>query len=285
MKKQEVWDMIERADQMRRPLRHYPHKTVVHYGDISHSNSLLGFKAASIQLGCRTLTANVSTESLEDSVHTLQYYGDVLVMSHNRPDAISCALNISQIPVIQGGMHSNLSQALADIYTLFKELRFREIQLDSEDRDPLHVTFLGYSRTVQPFVKLLELFPKIECHYTQKDVPPETDVLYVSRQQGPEDYRIDRAFLQTTKPKLILMHPFPRTDELSIEADTNPRSVYFRQIENGHYMRMAILDKVLSMTCSPTLWEWLWILGYAMLNYMAKLKTIFSLRPVNNSSV
>jgi len=264
MNKQEVFDMIRRAEQMKHPLRHYPNKTIVHYGDLTHSQSILGFKAASIKLGCRTLTAD-ATESLEDSVHTLQYYGDVLVMYHNRPDAISRALNVSQIPVIQGGLYSNTSQALTDLYTLFKELRFRGIQLDSEEREPLQVTFLGYSRAVSPFVKLLELFPKIEYHYTQKEIPSNTDVLYVSCQQGPEEYRVDRDFLKTTKPTLILMHPFPRKDEISTDADTNPRSVYFHQIENGHYMRMAILDKVLSMSCSPTFWEWCVILWYSII--------------------
>ena len=284
MNKQEVWDMIQRAEQMKHPLRHYPHKTIVHYGDITHSQSILGFKAASIKLGCRTLTAD-ATESLEDSVHTLQYYGDVLVMCHNRPDAISRALTVSQIPVIQGGIYSNTSQALTDLYTLFKELRFRGIQLDSEKRDTLQVTFLGYSRTVNPFVKLLDLFPKIEYHYTQKEIPSNTDVLYVSCQQGPEEYCIDRAFLKTTKPTLILMHPFPRKDELSMDADTNPRSVYFHQIENGHYMRMAILDKVLSVSCSPTFCEWWWIIGYAMMHYISNISSIFSRCPVDNSGV
>jgi aspartate carbamoyltransferase catalytic subunit len=94
--------------------------------------------------------------------------------------------------------------------------------------------------------------------------------LYVSRRQGTEDYTIDRAYLQTFKPTLILMHPFPRTDELSPEVDTNPRSVYFHQMENGLYMRMAILDRVLSASCAPTWWEWLWIVFACMLSRFPK---------------
>jgi len=274
MNKQEVWDLFARADQMRNPLRHYPQKTIVHYGDILQSRSLLGFKAASIRLGCRTITANVSTDSLEDGVNTLQYYGDALVMCHNRPDAIARALTVSRIPVFQAGIHGNVAQALTDLYTLIKELEFRGITLDSETRDPIQITFLGYSRTVQPLVKLLDLFPKIEFHYTQKEVPPETDILYVCPLQGPEDYLVDRTFLQTTKPTLLLMHPFPRSEELSPDADTNPRSVYFKQLENGMYMKMAMLDQVLSATCRPTFWEWIWITWVYVMNYVSNLRNV-----------
>ena len=261
MNKLDVYDMIQRANKMKCPIRKYPQKIVVHYGDIS-SNSLVIFKAASIKLGCRTLTANIHTESLEDSIQMLQYYEDVLVVRHPSDDAIQRFNTISRIPVVQGGIHANLAQALTDIYTLYTELLLRNIKLDSEDRTFLQVTFLGYSRSVNPFVKLLELFPKIEYHYIQKekDIPSDTDVLYVSRIQESESYHIDQTYLQCTKPKLILMHPFPRSNELSHDADHNPRSVYLKQLDYGLYMRMAILDKLLAPTCTPTFWEHIWII-------------------------
>jgi len=261
MDKQTVLDMIHRANQMKSPIRRYPQKTIVHYGDIT-SNSLLSFKSASMKLGCSTLTANICSETLEEGIQMLQYYGDVLVVRHPSEDAISRATAISRVPILQGGIHENIAQALTDIYTLYKELHYRGIQLDSENRESIQVTFLGYSRTVQPFVKLLDLFPKIEYHYSQKDVPSETDVLYVSRIQESESYHIDRTFLKPMKHTMILMHPFPRTSELSTDVDRNPRSVYLNQLENGVWMRMAILDKLLSPTCNPTIWEWccfLWI--------------------------
>ena len=184
--------MITRADQMRRPLRHYPQKTIVQYGNLD-SYSMRMFKAASIKLGCYTLTVQTDSERLEDDVQTMQYYGDVLVLRHPSENAMTRATSVSSIPVIQGGIDYNSAQALTDLYTLFKELRFRGIELDSEKRDMLHVTFLGYSRSVQPFVKLLELYPKVEFHYVKKteDIA-HTDVLYVSRRQGDEAYQIDR---------------------------------------------------------------------------------------------
>jgi aspartate carbamoyltransferase catalytic subunit len=272
MNKQDVLTMMKHAAQMKHPRRQYPNKTVIHYGEVS--NSLTVFQAASTQLGCRTLTVNIRPETLEDSIQTLQYYGDVLVLKYPHPDAFPRAVAVSRIPVLQGGMQCNLAQALTDIYTLSKELQFRGVTLDSENRETIHVTFLGYSRTVHSFVNLINLFPKIECHYVSQteineDLLSMTDVLYVSRRQSTEEYCVNRAFLSKTKPTLILMHPFPRSDEVSSVVDMNPRSVYFNQLENGLYMRMAMLDKVLATTCKPTLWEWLWLAIY----YIAKYAT------------
>jgi aspartate carbamoyltransferase catalytic subunit len=272
MNKQDVLTMMESAEQMKHPLRQYPNKTVIHYGEVS--NSLTVFQAASAQLGCRTLTVNIRPETLEDSIQTLHYYGDVLVLMYPHPDAFPRAVAASRIPVLQGGMHCNLAQALTDIYTLSKELQFRGITLDSENRETIHVTFLGYSRTVHSFVNLLNLFPKLEYHYVSQteindNLLSMTDVLYVSRRQSMEDYCVNRLFLSKSKPTMILMHPFSRSDEVSSAVDTNPRSVYFHQLENGLYMRMAMLDKVLAKTCRPTLWEWFWIALY----YIAKYTT------------
>lgn len=258
MDKQEVLHMFQLANQMKSPIRSYPKKIVIQYGDMT-SNSLIGFKAASMMLGCQTLSVDIKSDVLEDGVHMLQNYGDVMVIRNQNEDAITRAMAISRIPILQGGVYSNLSQALTDIYTLYKELVFRGIELDSDERPPLNITFLGYSRTIQPFVKLLDLFPNIQYHYTQtrEDIPNETDVLYVSRIQEGDSYYIDRAFLQTTKPTLILMHPFPRSEELSRDSDRNPRSVYLNQLENGLYMKMAMLDKVLAPTCHPTAGEYI----------------------------
>ncbi len=282
MQKQQLLDMFERIEQMKNPLRRYPNKTIIHYGE--SSNSLTVFQAASLQLGCRTLTVYSRPESLEDSIQTLHYCGDVMVLNHPHEDAMTRAVAVSKIPVLKDTIHCNMAYALTDLYTLYKELKFRGIHLDRETRPVLHITFLGYSRNVHSFVKLLQLFPRIECHYTQKiayDPMDPTDVLYVSRRQGTEEYQVNPMFLQKTKPTLILMHPFPRSVELSMEVDKNPRSVYFHQLENSLYVRMAMLDQLLTKTCYPTFWECLCITWF----YIANLASIFSRCPVDNSGV
>jgi hypothetical protein len=259
MNKQEVMHMLALAEEMKHPWRKYPNKVIVHYGDI-RSSSLLAYKAASIHLGCDTLTAKVDPDIMD--IQTLQYYGDALVVCH--PQDTHKWVD-TEIPVIQD---SNQVQALTDLYTMVQELRFRGIELDQQDRPPIKVTLLGYSRTVQPFVKLLDLFPQIEFFYTQKneEIPQDTDVLYVCNRQGTDTYHITSAFLKSMKPTMILMHPLPRTSELSSDVDHNPRCVYFKQFRNGLYMHMAILDNALSPTCSPSLWEYATMAWRVLLN-------------------
>ena len=59
------------------------------------------------------------------------------------------------------------------------------------------------------------------------------------------NYTIDKHILQYAKEKMIIMHPLPRLNELHTEVDNDPRAVYFEQVKNGVYMRMAILDSIL----------------------------------------
>lgn len=92
---------------------------------------------------------------------------------------------------------------------------------------------------------------------TLAEALPETDVLYMTRIQkerfeSKEEYeRVRGHFIVTpqlmtlAKRRMIVMHPLPRVDEISKEFDTDPRAAYFRQAENGMYIRMALLAMVL----------------------------------------
>lgn len=87
---------------------------------------------------------------------------------------------------------------------------------------------------------------------------PLADVIYVTRIQkerfsSPEEYQkvkgmycVDEALMQKAKPIMTLMHPLPRVDEISNEVDKDPRAAYFRQMENGMYVRMALLDALIA---------------------------------------
>jgi len=143
---------------------------------------------------------------------------------------------------------------------------------------------LKHGRTVHSLVKLLALFSGIQLNYISpqglsipteifeyaerlgvkqrtdillEDAIIDTDVLYVSRIQKErfnereeyetaiQNYCINAELLKRAKPNMIVMHPLPRTNELSRDVDTDPRAAYFRQMENGMYMRMAILENIL----------------------------------------
>ena len=273
MNKQEILDFFRHVDKMRNPLRQYPNKTVVHFYH-EPSRSLHSFQAASHRLGCKVITIQPSQESLEDTIKTIQYYGDALVLRHPDPDSHRLAMSMSRIPVIQAGVHGQDTQALTDLYTIYKELLYRGTLLDSMNRKVIHVTFLGYGRHTQTLVQYLELFPKIVCHYATELSAPEvvdTDILYVFPPQNKETYSVNKEFLSSAKPTLILMHALPRQEEILKEVDTNPRSVYFHQSENGIYVRMAQLDQLFSIRSCPTLLECVWML-------IAKIATICSLR-------
>lgn len=96
-------------------------------------------------------------------------------------------------------------------------------------------------------------------HETLEKVLTNTDVLYVTRIQKERfktiqeynsimlenNYVIDKHILQYAKEKMIIMHPLPRLNEIHTEVDDDPRAVYFEQVKNGVYMRMAILDSIL----------------------------------------
>jgi len=268
MNKQEVLEFFTQVDRMRHPRRQYPNKTVVHFFH-EPARSLHSFQAASYRLGCNVITIEPSQESFEDTIKTVQHYGNALVIRHPDPDSHRRAMSVSRIPVIQAGLHGQTTQALTDIYTMYKELLYRGIELDSLDRKVVHVTFLGYGRHTQTLVNYLELFPKIVCHYATELSAPEvvdTDILYVFPPQK-ETYCVNKEFLSTSKPTLILMHALPRQEEILSEVDTNPRSVYFHQSENGIYVRMAQLDQVLSIRCCPTFAECLWMFLTAVCSF------------------
>ena len=142
---------------------------------------------------------------------------------------------------------------------------------------------LKYGRTVHSLARLLSLF-KVKLNYVSPDilkmpkevmdevtkkgilqkefgrleeVLPETDVLYVTRVQkerfeDPADYEkvknsfvVDTEIMKTAKKEMIVMHPLPRVTEISMDFDDDPRAAYFRQMEYGLYVRMALLAMVL----------------------------------------
>jgi len=90
-----------------------------------------------------------------------------------------------------------------------------------------------------------------------EDAIAQADVLYMTRIQkerfDPQEYervsgvyRLDGALMAKAKSRMVVMHPLPRVDEIAVEVDADTRAAYIRQMENGMYMRMAILDDLLA---------------------------------------
>ncbi len=218
-------------------------------------------------------------ESLPDTVRTLECYSDVIVLRHPEVGAAATAARYVRKPIINAGdgIGEHPTQALLDLFTIREELG----NLDGLTVTMLGD--LKNGRTVHSLSRLLTLFharinlvspemlrmpPEIMEELAAKGVTlsehreleavlPNTDVLYVTRVQKErfadeadylahkDAYVITPATLTQAKQKMIVMHPLPRVGEISMEVDDDPRAAYFRQMEYGLYVRMALLAMVL----------------------------------------
>jgi aspartate carbamoyltransferase len=218
-------------------------------------------------------------ESLPDTVRTLECYADVIVLRHPEVGSAALAARLARKPIINAGdgVGEHPTQALLDLSTIVEELG----RVDGLTVTMLGD--LKYGRTVHSLARLLSLYD-VRLNYVSPDilrmpaeilaelegkgvpqaehsalnaVLPETDVLYVTRVQKErfEDLgayeRVQGAFVITpetmtsARERMILMHPFPRVGEISMDVDQDPRAAYFRQMEYGLYVRMALLAMVL----------------------------------------
>ncbi|OGO22589.1 MAG: aspartate carbamoyltransferase [Chloroflexi bacterium RBG_16_51_16] len=218
-------------------------------------------------------------ETLADTVRTLECYADVVVLRHPETGSAAIAAKAARKPVINAGdgTGEHPTQALLDALTIREELG----HLDGLTITMLGD--LKYGRTVHSLARLSSLY-KVKLNYVSPDllrmpaeiiselkaskmeqtehssldpVLAETDVLYVTRVQkerfeNEADYEkvkgayvIDKATMKSAKQRMIVMHPLPRVTEISMDFDEDPRAAYFRQMEYGLYVRMALLAMVL----------------------------------------
>lgn len=221
-------------------------------------------------------------ETLEDTIRIMNGYADVIVMRHHEVGSARRAAEVSRVPVINAGdgAGQHPTQALLDLYTLRKELG----RIDG--LSVAMVGDLAQGRTARSLAYLLSKFRNIRLffvappllkmkedileHLREKKVwfreetslekvLPEVDVVYQTRIQRERfgdrlaDYEkcrgvyvISLETLRLMKPRAIVMHPLPRLDEITMDVDQDPRAAYFRQAQNGLYVRMALLSMLLS---------------------------------------
>jgi aspartate carbamoyltransferase len=218
-------------------------------------------------------------ESLPDTVRSLECYADVIVIRHPEVGSAALAAKYAKKPVINAGdgIGEHPTQALLDAFTIREELG----HLDGLTVTLLGD--LKHGRTVHSLARLLSLY-KVKLNYVAPDILrmptelieelkakgveqaeystldealPQTDVLYVTRVQKERftdeaiyesvksAYVIDPQVLKAAKERMIVMHPLPRVGEIAMEVDDDPRAAYFRQMEYGLYVRMALLAMVL----------------------------------------
>ena len=238
--------------------------------------SVLGFSSAASSSASKG-------ESVSDTIRMISCYADICAMRHPKEGAPMVASMASSIPVINAGDggHQHPTQTLTDLLTI-RSLKGRldhfTIGLCGD---------LKFGRTVHSLVRALSRYEGVNFIFISpeelkvpdyikedvlkannipyqeaeriEDVMPELDVLYMTRVQkerffNEEDYVRLKDFyilnnqkMKLAKDDMIVMHPLPRVNEISVEVDKDPRAAYFRQVQYGVYVRMALILTLLEV--------------------------------------
>jgi aspartate carbamoyltransferase catalytic subunit len=229
----------------------------------------------------REFSSAAKGETLEDTIRIVSGYADVIVLRHYEEGAARRAAAASSVPVINAGdgPGQHPTQALLDLYTIRDEIGHVDgirIAMVGDLANGRTVRSLTYMLSKFRDVRICFVSPPqvamrddIKAHLDERHVAwvetqdldavlPQVDVVYqtrIQKERFPDDasylavkgaHRIDGRVMSLLRRQAIVMHPLPRVDEIAPEVDADPRAAYFRQARNGLYIRMALLDKVLS---------------------------------------
>ncbi|MBQ8279629.1 MAG: aspartate carbamoyltransferase [Roseburia sp.] len=239
--------------------------------------SVLGFSSADSSSAAKG-------ESVSDTIRVISCYADICAMRHPKEGAPLVASQKSTIPVINAGDggHQHPTQTLTDLLTI------RSLKGNFANMTIGLCGDLKFGRTVHSLISALIRYPNVRfvlispeelripnyiredvldannIPYTEverlEDAMPELDILYMTRVQrerffNEEDYIRLKDFYILTKDKMdmakqdmLVLHPLPRVNEISVEVDDDPRAAYFRQAQYGVYVRMALILTLLGIT-------------------------------------
>ncbi len=238
--------------------------------------SVLGFSSADSSSAAKG-------ESVSDTIRVISSYADICAMRHPKEGAPLVASQRSRIPVINAGDggHQHPTQTLTDLFTI------RSLRGEIKDLTIGLCGDLKFGRTVHSLINALVRYPGIKFvlispeelkvpEYIREDVLEkngykykevdslddvmgELDILYMTRVQkerffNEEDYiRLKDFFIltpekmQLAKKDMMVLHPLPRVNEISVDVDDDPRAMYFTQAQNGVYIRMALILTLLEL--------------------------------------
>ncbi|MBR6595417.1 MAG: aspartate carbamoyltransferase [Oscillospiraceae bacterium] len=238
--------------------------------------SVIGFSEAGS-------SSTAKGESLSDTVQTVGCYADLIVMRHPKEGAPVVAARRAGVPIINAGdgAHNHPTQTLTDLLTIWRSKHTFEGLTIGLCGD------LKFGRTVHSLVAAMARYTGIKFVFiapeelrfpryiiedelesrgieykevtTMEEVMPELDVLYMTRVQkerffNEADYiRLKDTYILTpdklepAKKDMIVMHPLPRVNEISVTVDDDPRAAYFPQAKNGMFIRMALILKMLEV--------------------------------------
>ncbi len=243
---------------------------------LSFETAMLRLGGKCLGFADATSSSAAKGESVADTIRVISCFADICAMRHPKEGAPMVAASRATIPVINAGDggHQHPTQTLTDLLTirsLYGKLSNFTIGLCGD---------LKFGRTVHSLINALSRYEGIRFIFIspkelrvpdyitemlrQKNIPyeevikleeimPQLDFLYMTRVQkerffNEEDYIrlrnfyiLDREKMALAKEKMFILHPLPRVNEISVELDDDPRAAYFRQVQYGLYVRMALI--------------------------------------------
>ncbi len=222
-------------------------------------------------------------ESVADTARVVSCYADIIAMRHPKEGAPLVAAKNASIPVINAGDggHNHPTQTLTDLLTIKREkgrldnfcigfcgdLKFGRtvhslISALSAYKN-IKIILISPKELVIPDYIKEEFLLKNKMEFVEttslEDALPELDVLYMTRVQGErffneadyirlrDSYILNSHKLENAKKDLVIMHPLPRVNEISVEIDEDQRACYFKEVLNGKFIRMALIMKLLGV--------------------------------------
>ena len=222
-------------------------------------------------------------ESVADTARVVSCFADIIAMRHPKEGAPLVASMNATVPVVNAGDggHNHPTQTLADLLTIYREkgrlsdmtvgfcgdLKFgRTVHslIEALSRySGINIVFVSPDELTLPGYIKRDVLERNSIRYTETTdlsaVMPELDVLYMTRVQkerffNEEDYlRLKDSYilrpekLDDAKSDLSVLHPLPRVNEISVAVDSDSRACYFKQVENGKLMRMALIMMLLEV--------------------------------------
>ena len=249
---------------------------------LSFESAMLSLGGNTLGFSSAQSSSTAKGESIADTIRTVSSYVDIIAMRHPQEGAATIAATSTKVPVINAGDGTNRhpTQTLTDLMTIKAEKGKLSDFCIGMCGD------LKYGRTVHSLVAALSRYENIKYVFIspkELKMPEEIlnilkqknieyteveslegnilnlDILYMTRVQKErfkdekqyerlkDVYILDKEKLKNAKKDLVILHPLPRVNEIAEEIDNDPRACYFKQVENGKYIRMALILKLLNI--------------------------------------
>ena len=249
---------------------------------LSFESAMLGLGGSVLGFSEASSSSTAKGETVQDTVHTVSCYADIIAMRHPKEGAPFAASMISDVPIINAGDggHNHPTQTLTDMLTIHRELgRLENFTIGFcgdlkfgrtvhslanalSRQTGIHFVFISPEELKMPDYTKSALEKKglsYEETTSLEEAMPKLDVLYMTRVQKErffneadyirlkDTYILDPEKLENAKKEMCILHPLPRVNEITVDVDKDPRACYFKQVLNGKYMRMALILKLLEV--------------------------------------